>query len=522
MKTQFLLFNFVAGGLISHSAASSILDGALLRRETDNTTLTVQTSSGPVEGHEAPNAAGVSEYLGIPYAEPPVGDLRWKEPVKYGSNLTINGASFGFSCPQTSATSEPAPDSGTSSALQNLTAAGLNIIGTFFASSSNTSEDCLTLNVWTTSQSGDAPKPVIVWIHGGSFTSGGSSIPFYNGEYLASEQDIVVVSINYRLNIFGFPGYPNATYNLGIMDQRLALEWVRDNIAGFGGDPDRIVVAGQSAGAASVDIISYAYADDPIVAGLIAESGTAFGFGLQNQSVAAGLWFIVSEQLGCGGADSNQDDVLQCMMGKNASDITAAVPQSGISDTGLPFGPVVDEKIIFSDYFSRKPAPKPLLIGNTNDETSLYKLILPNATQVPDAANQAINNQTFNCPAATRAALSVVDGVPTWRYRWFGEFSNLALSWEPPILSWHGSEILILFNTTPQAVVPDSPEEVAVGKYLRGAWAAFASNPTTGLSDYGWPGYTESNSTLARLGFNNATGPNLALASFITDFDVNQ
>jgi carboxylesterase type B len=102
------------------------------------------------------------------------------------------------------------------------------------------SEDCLTLNIWTKPQVGEEKKPVLVWLHGGGYTSGGSAIPWYNGQYLASKEDLVVVTLNYRLSILGFPGNPVAPANLGLLDQRLAVEWVRDNIAGFGGDIDRI------------------------------------------------------------------------------------------------------------------------------------------------------------------------------------------------------------------------------------------------------------------------------------------
>lgn len=118
-----------------------------------------------------------------------------------------------------------------------------------------TGEDCLTLNVWTKPQAGEGEekKAVLVFIHGGSFISGSSRVPVYNGQHIAGNQDVVLVTLNYRLNIWGFPGAPGKTQNLGLLDQRLALEWVRDNIAGFGGDPDRITVFGQSAGGGSVD-----------------------------------------------------------------------------------------------------------------------------------------------------------------------------------------------------------------------------------------------------------------------------
>jgi carboxylesterase type B len=95
----------------------------------------------------------------------------------------------------------------------------------------NFSEDCLTLNIWTKPQVGEQKKAVLLWIYGGGFTTGNSDNPGYNGQYIAEQEDVVLVSINYRLNVFGFPSSPNGTYNLGLLDQRLAVEWVLDNIA---------------------------------------------------------------------------------------------------------------------------------------------------------------------------------------------------------------------------------------------------------------------------------------------------
>src|SRR5689334_7287349 len=111
---------------------------------------------------------------------------------------------------------------------------------------------------------------------------------------------------SYRLSVLGFPGNPNGTENLGLLDQRLAVEWVRDNIEKFGGDPARIILFGQSAGAASVDLYAYAWADDPILAGIIPESGNTYGWALPNSKArSASFWFNVTETLDCGNATSD-------------------------------------------------------------------------------------------------------------------------------------------------------------------------------------------------------------------------
>ncbi|KAI3393956.1 hypothetical protein diail_3435 [Diaporthe ilicicola] len=154
------------------------------------------------------------------------------------------------------------------------------------------SEDCLSLSVWTKPQSGTgAPKAVLFWIFGGARAArpdrkpgssiGNKACEFYDGSVLTDENDVVVVSSDYRVKIFGFPGAPGLQQqNVGLLDQRMALEGARDNVAAFGGDPSRITVSGQSAGGASTDHLSIMYPDDPIANGFIPQSGVASGGGV--------------------------------------------------------------------------------------------------------------------------------------------------------------------------------------------------------------------------------------------------
>lgn len=193
--------------------------------------------------------------------------------------------SKGYDCPQTQSSYFAYP---------NATAQYARVYANFVNQLNNTqSEDCLRLNIWSntagapnttathlTSDDDDESqraalnlKPVLVWIYGGRFSAGTSNTPFYRGEYLASAQDMVVVTFNFRMNIFGFPGSPElASRNLALLDQRLAVQWVHDHIAAFGGDPSRITIAGQSSGSWAVGNWAYVYKEvrlaSPVSGGL--------------------------------------------------------------------------------------------------------------------------------------------------------------------------------------------------------------------------------------------------------------
>lgn len=224
------------------------------------------TAGGQIAGVASADGALVS-FKGIPYAAPPVGDLRWRAPSPAAPwSGVLKADRFSRSCMQDSPSS----------------------MGPWteeYMDQNERSEDCLYLNVWT--QSTQGKRPVLVWIHGGGFNQGSTSVALYNGEAMA-RKGIVVVTINYRVGVFGFFAHPELTQesathssgNYGLLDTVAALQWVQANIAAFGGDPTRVTIGGQSAGAVSV----HALVASPIAKGLfrgaIAESGSSFPMAL--------------------------------------------------------------------------------------------------------------------------------------------------------------------------------------------------------------------------------------------------
>ena len=219
--------------------------------------LQVKTKSGVVEGKQA---GPVRAFLGIPYAAPPTGALRWKPPAAAAKWRAVRKSTdFGFRC------------------MQN------NVFGDMNFRDSGGSEDCLTLNVWTPAGDAKAKLPVMVWIYGGGFAAGGTSEPRQDGTTLA-QQNVVVVSMNYRLGIFGFFVHPElikesgqgSAGNYGLLDQRAALQWIQDNVAAFGGDPGNVTIFGESAGSFSVSALMASPTTRGLFHKAIGESGGAF------------------------------------------------------------------------------------------------------------------------------------------------------------------------------------------------------------------------------------------------------
>ena len=276
-----------------------------------------RTDAGAVRGTQAAKA-GVTVFKGIPFAAPPVGALRWQppQPVKPWSGVRP-AVEFGASCMQREVKE-----------LLPWTEE--------FMTHNKVSEDCLFLNVWTPHAARSAHMPVVVFIHGGAFTSGAGDIAIYDGTDLAAT-GLVIVTINYRLGVFGFFAYPELTAesehhssgNYALLDQVAALQWVKRNIAAFGGDASRVTIWGQSAGAFSVNYLL----GSPLAAGLFERAMADSGIGLTGQSM---LNLKNAEDEGVKFAEAHHANSLSALRAMPAEELLAA------ASSGSRFGPVVD------------------------------------------------------------------------------------------------------------------------------------------------------------------------------------
>ncbi|MEJ0082332.1 MAG: carboxylesterase family protein, partial [Puia sp.] len=286
----------------------------------------IDTKYGRVEGYQEEN---IRIFKGIPFAAPPMGDLRWKSPQPPVAWKGIK------KCVAFSA-----------SPIQTKPAPFLCWTKEFMAPPAPLSEDCLYLNVWTGASSAAEKRPVFVWIYGGGFSSGSAACAIYDGlEY--AKKGIVFVSINYRVGALGFMAHPELTKegngtsgNYGLMDQVAALQWIKENIAAFGGDPANVTIGGQSAGSISV----YALIASPSARGLfqraIAESGGIFG-SFKSGTLEEG------EQTGIVFQKKLHADNLKAMRNLPADSILAANP----GFVGLFFAPVRDGRFLPADFY---------------------------------------------------------------------------------------------------------------------------------------------------------------------------
>ena len=314
----------------------------------------VKTANGTIET-TVPPSSGVRSFKGIPFGRPPVGALRWREPQPVKNWIGMRNADqFGPRCMQRTT---PNAD--------------------YWFRGNGMSEDCLYLNVWTPAQSGSERLPVLVYIFGGGFQNGDGSEPRYDGESMA-RKGMVAVTVNYRTNIFGFFSHPELTQesphhasgNYGLLDQVAALRWVRRNIAAFGGDPNRVTIAGESAGSISVSGLMASPLSRDLIAGAIGESG-AMTSSLPPRPLAE------AEQDGVKFGAAAGASSLDALRALTAEQIQDAVAKS----TGMRFSTALDgyflSKQLTEIFEAGQQSKVPLLAGSNSEEQSARSVLGP-------------------------------------------------------------------------------------------------------------------------------------------------
>lgn len=485
----------------------------------DQVTDVVRLDSGFIRGK---SEGEMRIFLGIPYAAPPVGILRWKPPkaVTPWKQVVRNCMDFGSSCPQ------PGMQAG-----------------------NKFNEDCLYLNVWTTAKSTEK-LPVVVWIHGGAFNTGSSSQSEYDGRNLA-KKGVVVVTINYRLGPLGFFVHPllsressrKTSGNYGLLDQIAALQWVGKNIAAFGGNPDVITIFGQSAGARSVALLMIS----PLSAGLfqraIAQSGgPIIGSEYINPAYNGDMVNVskmgekLAAKLGCDKAG----DVLEALRAKSAQEIvTAADFRAGLFDEGLFFTPVFDGWVLPQNprvaYESGKQHNVPMIVGSTANEGTLY---LANETNLSLEKYKAFLKSRFdndvekalnffpanNVKDASRAIDDIItvsaNACPArFMARWMAQRKSRSYLYQftrrpdtgkaRKLGVYHGSDLAYVFGNINKSEGYNDLD-IELSEKMTAYWVNFArtGNPNGRGLSY-WPGYKNESDINLEFGDTIQTNKNL-------------
>lgn len=470
----------------------------------------VNTTSGRYAPYVTPAQPSVASFLDIPYAENPTGELRFSPPVSksYTGPHVVQAKTLPAGCFQYLAASSRGIVSD-----QAVTAAEFQR-GDY----SNTTEDCLRISLFAPretiaasasasgGQHGAESLPVVVWVHGGGYSFGGTNVPFQLApNWVERSQKHIVVQVQYRLNLLGLPNAAGLAengenLNLAMLDQRLAVEWVRDNIAAFGGDPNRITLWGESAGAYAVDAYLFAYAEDPIVKGIIADSGNAVA--LENVLLDArnhSTFSLAASHLSCG--DLSAEEELECMRKVPESDIKkylqSDIGDGGAVDDGLVFGTVVDNVTTFADYqeriggdSSKFASDIPVLIGtNTNEGTAIVPYNFngsETATELPPDLEKIAQGFGLNlqCTTLREVRLRAEAGATTYQYLYAGNFTNI--SPRPWLGAYHTAELPMVFGTY-GTEGPSTSFEKSVSERMQDMYLEFISNPKDGLKKVGWP-----------------------------------
>ena len=456
-------------------ATAAIAAAGLALAMTDASPKPVKTESGLVAGAAGRNPA-ISVFKGIPFAAPPVGTLRWHAPMPPAPWAGVRkGDAFSPSCIQTIVT-EKKP-------------------WTYeFMAHGEVSEDCLYLNVWTPAASPSARRPVFVYIYGGGNVEGSGSVPVYDGEGLAAK-GLVVVTFNYRVGVLGFLGHPDlsressyhASGNYGLLDQIAAVRWVHANIAAFGGDPDRITVAGQSAGAGAVHSLTAS----PLARGLFHRAIADSGGGIGATRTMADL-----EADGVRFAAAKKANGIAELRGMPWQDVVGSVP-------GVRFGPVPDGYAlpaavgaifaagkqndvatltgVNADEGGAVPHPTATLESFQRDARQRYGANAEEFLKLYPAATDEDAKRAQNEAARDRARATLhlwaLDRAKTARTSAFTYFWTHTLPGPDADQygAFHTSEVPYVLNTLPMSSRPFTAKDHQIAATLSSYWANFAA-----------------------------------------------
>jgi para-nitrobenzyl esterase len=465
----------------------------------------VRISSGLLQGFTEPHS-GIRAFLGIPFAAPPVGTLRWRgpQPVKPWKGVR-KADEFGPRCMQ------------------------LRVFSDMVFRDKGPSEDCLYLNVWTPAKSADAHLPVMLWIFGGGFQAGSTSEPRQDGKSLA-QKGVVVVSCAYRLGIFGFFSYPglaaesphHASGNYGLMDQIAALRWIRQNISAFGGDSNNVTIFGESAGAWSVSALMASSLTHGLFQKAIGESGSMLGPG---RDLYGARSLEASEKAGQKFAQSIGADSLRPLRAIPAAELL----QKSKEESFLYFWPNVDGYVlpeaVDTIFAEGRQSHVPLLAGWNKDESKgpLFNGTKPSAAILEKEITRRFGSEASKAikfyPHATEAEVrqSIEDLASefftvydTWKwlemqnktgdapvYRYL--FTRTppeppgAMSGKVPLIKLgarHSAEIPYVFNVLECKSAPWKPVDFKIADAMSTYWTNFArTGDPNGLGLPHWPRY---------------------------------
>ena len=484
---------------LAFEKAGRLLLPAILLASAATAASRVTIDSGVVEGTTAKSEIHI--YEGIPYAAPPVGPLRWKAPQPVANWSGVRPATaFGPRCMQG------------------------RIFDDMIFRDKGPSEDCLYLNVWTPSAASDAHLPVMIWIYGGGFQAGASSEPRQDGENLA-KKGVVVVSMNYRLGIFGFLAHPeltkesghDASGNYGLLDQLAALQWVHRNIHAFGGDPQNVTIFGESAGSFSVSALVASPLAKGLFARAIGESGSYFSSPSRPEATLA-----QAEATG---------EKYAAAIGANSIEALRAIPAQQLLQDVLKrkqtysFWPDIDgyfmPDTMEAIYSAGKESHVPLLAGWNAHEGGIgggkppatvqswtakaHEMFgdeAPEFLKLFPAANDAEARESADDFAAARfIALSTWKWIqahqatsdsPVYRYL-FAQAPPVAPG-HPSRGAYHSAEIEYVFGNLAAKDLPWTPEDYQVSEMMSSYWTNFAkSGDPNGSRLPKWPQYNEHN-----------------------------